>query len=152
MENILIGGGLFLLYRFERFLQRPEVKLIIPIEDFLEDISSWMKDMYPTRRKSPRIVISNQKSKMSGEYNYHTNEITIYLRNNRNIKTLVDTQIHEMIHHVFIDTRSKQLLYQRQLEDYGYWDHPGEILSFTLSKTLTERYMRSRFDKKWVWF
>ena len=152
MENILIGGGLFLLYRFERFLQRPEVKLIIPIEDFLEDISSWMKDMYPTRRKSPRIVISNQKTKMSGEYNYHTNEITIYLRNNRNIKTLVDTQIHEMIHHVFIDTRSKQLLYQRQLEDYGYWDHPGEILSFTLSKTLTERYMRSRFDKKWVWF
>jgi len=152
MESILIGGGLFLLYRFERFLQRPEVKLIIPIEDFLEDISSWMKDMYPTRRKSPRIVISNQKSKMSGEYNYHTNEITIYLRNNRNIKTLVDTQIHEMIHHVFIDTRSKQLLYQRQLEDYGYWDHPGEILSFTLSKTLTERYMRSRFDKKWVWF
>jgi len=152
MENILIGGGLFLLYRFERFLQRPEVKLIIPIEDFLEDVSSWMKDMYPTRRKSPRIVISNQKTKMSGEYNYHTNEITIYLRNNRNIKTLVDTQIHEMIHHVFIDTRSKQLLYQRQLEDYGYWDHPGEILSFTLSKTLTERYMRSRFDKKWVWF
>ena len=152
MESILIGGGLFLLYRFERFLQRPEVKLIIPIEDFLEDISSWMKDMYPTRRKSPRIVISNQKTKMSGEYNYHTNEITIYLRNNRNIKTLVDTQIHEMIHHVFIDTRSKQLLYQRQLEDYGYWDHPGEILSFTLSKTLTERYMRSRFDKKWVWF
>ena len=152
MESILIGGGLFLLYRFERFLQRPEVKLIIPIEDFLEDVSSWMKDMYPTRRKSPRIVISNQKSKMSGEYNYHTNEITIYLRNNRNIKTLVDTQIHEMIHHVFIDTRSKQLLYQRQLEDYGYWDHPGEILSFTLSKTLTERYMRSRFDIKWVWF
>lgn len=152
MESILISGGLFLLYRFERFLQRPEVKLIIPIEDFLEDVSSWMKDMYPTRRKSPRIVISNQKSKMSGEYNYHTNEITIYLRNNRNIKTLVDTQIHEMIHHVFIDTRSKQLLYQRQLEDYGYWDHPGEILSFTLSKTLTERYMRSRFDKKWVWF
>ena len=152
MESILIGGGLFLLYRFERFLQRPEVKLIIPIEDFLEDVSSWMKNMYPTRRKSPRIVISNQKSKMSGEYNYHTNEITIYLRNNRNIKTLVDTQIHEMIHHVFIDTRSKQVLYQRQLEDYGYWDHPGEILSFTLSKTLTERYMRSRFDKKWVWF
>ena len=89
---------------------------------------------------------------LAGEYNYYTNEITIYLRNNRNIKTLVDTQIHEMIHHVFIDTRSKQVLYQRQLEDYGYWDHPGEILSFTLSKTLTERYMRSRFDKKWVWF
>lgn len=152
MEIILIGVGLLLLYRFERFLQRPEVKLNIPIEDFLDDISIWMKDMYPTRRKSPRIVISNQKSKLAGEYNYFTNEITIYLRNNRNIKTLVDTHIHEMIHHVFIDTRSKHELYQRQLVEFGYWDHPGEILSFTLSKTLTERYMRSRFDKKWVWF
>ena len=152
MEIILIGGGLLLLYRFERFLQRPEVKLNIPIEDFLEDISSWMKNMYPTRRKSPRIVISDQKSKLAGKYNYYTNEIIIYLRNNRNIKTLVDTQIHEMIHHIFIDTKSKQELYQRQLVEFGYWDHPGEILSFTLSKTLTERYMRSRFDKKWVWF
>ena len=72
------------------------------------------------------------------------------MRNNRNIRSLVDTQIHETIHHIFIDTKSKQELYKRQLKEYGYWDHPGEILSFTLSKTLTERYMRSRFNKKWV--
>ena len=152
MEIILIGGGLLLFYRFERFLQRPEIKLSVPIEDFLGDITIWMKDMYPTRRKSPRIVISDQKSELAGEYNYYSNEITIYIKNNRNIKTLVDTQIHEMIHHIFIDTRSKQELYQSQLDKYGYWDHPGEILSFTLSKTLTERYMKTRFDKKWVWF
>ena len=152
MEIILIGGGLLLFYSFERFLQRPEIKLIVPIEDFLGDITIWMKDMYPTRRKSPIIVISNQKSELAGEYNYYSNEITIYLRNNRNIKTLVDTQIHEMIHHICIDTRSKQELYQSQLNKNGYWDHPGEILSFTLSKTLTERYMKTRFDKKWVWF
>ena len=138
------------LYRIEKFLQRPEVKLNIPLEDFLEDITIWMKDMYPTRRKFPGIVISDQKSSLAGEYNYYSNEITIYMRNNRNIRSLVDTQIHETIHHIFIDTKSKQELYKRQLKEYGYWDHPGEILSFTLSKTLTERYMRSRFDKKWV--
>ena len=152
MYVILICSVIFLLYRFDRFLQRPEVKLNIPIEDFLEDITIWMKDMYPTRRKFPRIVISNQKSKLEGEYKYYSNEIIIYLRNHPNIKSLVDTQIHETIHHIFIDTKSKKDLYQRQLEEYGYWDHPGEILSFTLSKTLTERYMNTRFDKKWVWF
>ena len=150
MEEILIGSGLLVLYRIEKFLQRPEVKLNIPIEDFLEDITIWMKDMYPTRRKFPGIVISDQKSSLAGEYNYYSNEITIYMRNNRNIRSLVDTQIHETIHHIFIDTKSKQELYTRQLKEYGYWDHPGEILSFTLSKTLTERYMRSRFDKKWI--
>ena len=150
MEEILIGSGLLVLYRIEKFLQRPEVKLNIPIEDFLEDITIWMKDMYPTRRKFPGIVISDQKSSLAGEYNYYSNEITIYMRNNRNIRSLVDTQIHETIHHIFIDTKSKQELYTRQLKEYGYWDHPGEILSFTLSKTLTDRYMRSRFDKKWI--
>ena len=150
MEEILIGSGLLVLYRIEKFLQRPEVKLNIPLEDFLEDITIWMKDMYPTRRKFPGIVISDQKSSLAGEYNYYSNEITIYMRNNRNIRSLVDTQIHETIHHIFIDTKSKEELYKRQLKEYGYWDHPGEILSFTLSKTLTERYMRSRFNKKWV--
>lgn len=150
MEEILIGSGLLVLYRIEKFLQRPEVKLNIPLEDFLEDITIWMKDMYPTRRKFPGIVISDQKSSLAGEYNYYSNEITIYMRNNRNIRSLVDTQIHETIHHIFIDTKSKEELYKRQLKEYGYWDHPGEILSFTLSKTLTERYMRSRFNKNWV--
>ena len=152
MDVILIGSILFLLYRFERFLQRHEVKLNIPIEDFLEDITIWMKDMYPTMRKFPSIVISDHKSNLAGEYNYYSNEITIYMRNNRNIRSLVDTQIHETIHHIFIDTKSKQELYTRQLKEYGYWDHPGEILSFTLSKKLTERYMKTRFNKKWVWF
>jgi len=150
MEEILIGSGLLVLYRIEKFLQLPEVKLNIPLEDFLEDITIWMKDMYPTRRKFPGIVISDQKSSLAGEYNYYSNEITIYMRNNRNIRSLVDTQIHETIHHIFIDTKSKQELYKRQLKEYGYWDHPGEILSFTLSKTLTERYLRTRFNKNWV--
>ena len=150
MEEILIGSGLLVLYRIEKFIQRPEVKLNIPLEDFLEDITFWMKEMYPTKRKFPSIVISDQKSSLAGEYNYYSNEITIYMRNNRNIRSLVDTQIHETIHHIFIDTKSKQELYKRQLKEYGYWDHPGEILSFTLSKTLTERYLRTRFNKNWV--
>ena len=114
MDVILICSVIFLLYRFDRFLQRPAVKLNIPIEDFLEDITIWMKDMYPTRRKFPSIVISNQKSKLAGEYKYYSNEIIIYLRNHPNIKSLVDTQIHETIHHIFIDTKSKQDLYNRQ--------------------------------------
>ena len=152
MDVILICSAIFLLYRFDRFLQRPEIKLKIPIEDFLEDITIWMKYMYPTRRKFPSIIILNHKSRLAGEYKYYSNEIIIYLRNHPNIKSLVDTHIHETIHHIFIDTKSKQDLYQRQLEEYGYLDHPGEILSSTLSKTLTERYMNTRFDKKWVWF
>ena len=150
MKIFLIGGVLFLLNRLERYLNRPEMKLRIPLEDFLGDITKWLREMYPTKRKFPSIVLSCRKSSLAGEYNYYSNEITIYLRNNRTLSSLVETQIHETIHHIFIDTKTKERLYQRQMEEFGYWDHPGEILSFSMSKPLAERYMRSRFNRKWL--
>ena len=138
-------------YRVETIVKRPQYNLKIPIEEFLDDITEWVRTMYPTRRKSPRVVVSTLESDNAGEYDYHHNEITIYLKNNPTIEILVDTQIHESIHHVWTDTKLKQLLFERQLEEYGYWNHPNEILCRSLAKSLTERYMKSRFQKKWVW-
>lgn len=152
MKIFLIGGVLILFNRVEKYLNRPEIKLKIPLEDFLEDITSWLRNMYPTKRKFPSIILSYQKTSLAGEYNYSSNEITIYLKNNRTLNTLLETQIHETIHHIFIDTVMKEKLYQRQLKEFGYWDHPGEILSFSMSKPLAERYMNSRFEKKWLRF
>ena len=138
-------------YRVETIVKRPQYNLKIPIEEFLADITEWVRTMYPTRRKSPRVVVSTLESDNAGEYDYHHNEITIYLKNNPTIEILVDTQIHESIHHVWTDTKLKQLLFERQLEEYGYWNHPNEILCRSLAKSLTERYMKSRFQKNWVW-
>jgi len=84
--------------------------LNIPIEDFLKDITIWIEDMGQRGRKFPRIVISSQKSKLTREYKCYSNEIVIYLRNHPNIISLVDTQIHETIHHIFIDAKSKNRL------------------------------------------
>jgi len=144
MGLFLIITGVVLMYRVETIIKRPQYNLKIPIEDFLED-------MYPTRRKFPSVVVSTFKSDNAGEFNYQNNEITIYLKNNPTIEILVDTQIHESIHHVWTDTKLKQLQFEKQLEEYGYWDHPSEILCRSLAKSLTERYMKSRFQKNWVW-
>tara|TARA_B110000259_G_scaffold15030_1_gene15812 strand:- start:823 stop:1281 length:459 start_codon:yes stop_codon:yes gene_type:complete len=151
MGLILIITGAVLFYRVETIVKRPQYNLKIPIEEFLDDITEWVRTMYPTRRKSPRVVVSTLESDNAGEYDYHHNEITIYLKNNPTIEILVDTQIHESIHHVWTDTKLKQLLFERQLEEYGYWNHPNEILCRSLAKSLTERYMKSRFQKNWVW-
>lgn len=139
------------MYRVETIIKLPQYNLKIPIEDFLEDITEWVRIMYPTRRKFPSVVVSTFKSDNAGEFNYQNNEITIYLKNNPTIEILVDTQIHESIHHVWTDTKLKQLQFEKQLEEYGYWDHPSEILCRSLAKSLTERYMKSRFQKNWVW-
>jgi len=151
MGLFLIITGVVLMYRVETIIKRPQYNLKIPMEDFLEDITEWVRIMYPTRRKSPSMLVSILKSDAAGDFNYHTNEITIYLKNNPTIEILVDTQIHESIHHVWTDTKQKQLQFEKQLEEYGYWDHPSEILCRSLSKSLTERYMKSRFQKNWVW-
>ena len=151
MGLFLIITGVVLMYRVETIIKRPQYNLKIPIKDFLEDITEWVRIMYPTRRKSPSMVVSILKSDAAGDFNYHTNEITIYLKNNPTIEILVDTQIHESIHHVWTDTKQKQLQFEKQLEEYGYWDHPSEILCRSLAKSLTERYMKSRFQKNWVW-
>ena len=151
MGLFLIITGVVLMYRVETIIKRPQYNLKIPMEAFLEDITEWVRTMYPTRRKSPSLVVSILKSDAAGDFNYHTNEITIYLKNNPTIEILVDTQIHESIHHVWTDTKQKQLQFEKQLEEYGYWDHPSEILCRSLAKSLTERYMKSRFQKNWVW-
>ena len=151
MGLFLIITGVVLMYRVEAIIKRPQYNLKIPIEDFLEDITEWVRIMYPTQRKSPSVVVSTFKSDNAGEFNYQNNEITIYLKNNPTIEILVDTQIHESIHHVWTDTKLKQLQFEKQLEEYGYWDHPSEILCRSLAKSLTERYMKSRFQKNWVW-
>ena len=151
MGLFLIITGVVLMYRVETIIKRPQYNSKIPMEDFLEDITEWVRTMYPTRRKSPSMVVSILKSDAAGDFNYHTNEITIYLKNNPTIEILVDTQIHESIHHVWTDTKQKQLQFEKQLEEYGYWDHPSEILCRSLAKSLTERYMKSRFQKNWVW-
>ena len=103
------------MYRVETIIKRPQYNLKIPIEDFLEDITEWVRIMYPTRRKFPSVVVSTFKSDNVGEFNYQNNEITIYLKNNPTIEILVDTQIHESIHHVWTDAKLKQLQFEKQL-------------------------------------
>ena len=76
MGLFLIITGVLLYYRVETIVKRPQYNLKIPIEEFLDDITEWVRVMYPTRRKFPRMIISTLESDNAGEFNYQNNEIT----------------------------------------------------------------------------
>jgi hypothetical protein len=117
----------------------------IPIEDLSEDVIRWCQIMYPVRKKSPCVLISDEKSRSAGEYCYLTNTIKIYRRNNLSHNFLISTLIHEYFHYYLITSNDKNNLYQKQLELYGYENHPQEIICRAAADKLEKEYLNSRF-------
>ena len=107
-----------------------------------EEVLTWLLIMYPIRKKRPKIVINDSISDLAGEYNYYTNVIFIYRRNNRTIKDVLQTTIHEFFHFYLITSEVKMDLYARQLNEYGVFDHPQEVLCEAMEKVLVKRYLR----------
>lgn len=117
----------------------------IPIDVLAEDVIRWCRTMYPVRKKSPRVIISNEKSKLAGEYCHFNNTITIYRKNNVLHSCLIDTLIHEYFHYYLITSNDKNFLYQKQLEIYGYENHPQEIICRVAAAELKKKYLKSNY-------
>ena len=141
MYYFIIVGGLFLLnliYRLIFFLR-------IRSEDWqfqsAHEVLEWCLELYPIRKQKPLLTLVEGKSDLGGEYCFDTNTIIIYRSNNVLLRDVVKTCIHEYFHYYLITSQTKNNLYKRQLEVYGYENHPQEILCNSLSKTLTKRYL-----------
>lgn len=107
-----------------------------------EDVLTWLLKMYPIRKKRPMIVIDDSTSDLVGEYHYYTNVIIIYRRNNKRIRDVIQTTIHEFFHYYLLTSDAKMNLYARQLKEYGVYNHPQEVLCETMEKVLLKRYRR----------
>jgi hypothetical protein len=108
------------------------------------DVLDWCYKMYPIRPSKPKLSIIDKESEHAGEYCFYINTIIIYRSNNVLQRDLVDTIIHEWFHWIIISSKSKNDLYQKQLIQFGYHDHPQEIMCRTMAKKLTKRYLRER--------
>jgi hypothetical protein len=77
----------------------------------------------------PSFEIKYYKSKkLMGSYNGSNDHITIYLKNHKDIPSIVDTVLHEICHH--IQNKSKKdtyKLYGHYSKKYGYKNNPLEI-------------------------
>jgi len=105
------------------------------------EVLEWCLELYPIRKQKPLLTLVEGTSDLGGEYYFETNTIIIYRSNNVLLRDIIQTTIHEYFHYYLITSQTKNNLYKRQLEVYGYEDHPQEILCNSLSKTLSKVYL-----------
>ena len=112
--------------------------------ELANDVLNWCLELYPVRKQNPQLTLVDGESSLAGEYNYYTNTIIIYRVNNVLRHDLVKTLSHEYFHYYLINSESKNLLYQRQLNQYGYESHPQEILCNSIGETLAKLYLKKK--------
>ena len=116
----------------------------ITIEELSIHVTDWFIEMYPIRKKFPRIVISGESSDYAGTYTFYKNTITIYTKNVSDYEGIVEITLHELVHWREITSYSKDCLYDKQLKEYGYENHPQEIWCRTVATELTKHYIKQR--------
>ena len=139
---IVVGVLLFLklIYKLIIFLKGD-------VDDWQRELSNdvldWCLQLYPIRKQKPLITLVETNSKFKGEYCFDTNTIIIYRSNNVLRIDMIKTVVHEFFHYYLITSHVKNNLYQKQLNHYGYEDHPQEILCNTMGETLTKLYLKN---------
>ena len=116
----------------------------ITIEELSIHVTDWFIEMYPIRKKSPRIVISGESSDYAGTYTFYNNTITLFTLNVSDYESIVEITLHELVHWREITSLSKDRLYDKQLKEYGYENHPQEIWCRTVAAELTKHYIKQR--------
>ncbi len=104
----------------------------VNIEEIIYKTLEWCIDKWGLngRRKNELEIEIDWEVKEGpmGMYDYQDNLITIFVRNNKNIRDLVDTVIHEFTHQ-----RQNMSQYHRVLKGVGYGDHPMEVEAFSIA-------------------
>lgn len=138
----IIVGVLFVLA-----LINESIKLLIQDQDdwqfeLAQDVLKWCLKLYPIRKRKPNLQLVDGKSNLAGEYDYYSNTITIYRDNNVIPEDLTKTLVHEYFHFYNLTSELKNKLYHDQLEQFGYVNHPQEILCNAMGETLAKLYLK----------
>ena len=118
----------------------------ITIEELSIHVTDWFIEMYPIRKKSPRIVISGESSDYAGTYTFYNNTITLFTLNVSDYESIVEITLHELVHWREITSLSKDQLYDKQLKEYGYENHPQEIWCRTVAAELTKHFIKQLLE------
>jgi len=116
----------------------------VTIEELSNHVKEWFIEMYPIRKKSPKIVISGESSDYAGTYTFYNNKITLFTQNVSDYEGIVEITLHELVHCREITSNSKDQLYDKQLKEYGYENHPQEIWCRAVAAELTKQYIKQK--------
>lgn len=105
-------------------------------KQIVEKTFDWCIKNYGTNEKIPipKLLITNRVSQIAkkhyhcGEYRDNKNLLLVHPNHNYQIKTLVNTIIHEYTHY-----KQDMSLYNKLYEEFGYTKHPQEVEARTIA-------------------
>ena len=118
----------------------------ITVEELSIHVTDWFIEMYPIRKKSPRIVISDESSDFAGTFTFYNNTITLFTQNVSNYEGIVEITLHELVHWREITSHSKDQFYDKQLKEFGYENHPQEIWCRAVASELSKHYIKQQLE------
>jgi len=139
-----IGIGIFGLTILNWVDQLISPSNTITIEELSNHVTEWFIEMYPIRKKSPRIVISDESSDYAGTYTFYNNTITLFTKNLKDYEVVINTTVHELTHWYLIRSDKMVREYDEQLEEYKYEFHPQEIWCRAVAAELTKQYIKQK--------
>ena len=106
--------------------------------DLVRDVLQWCEvNIHKNTVKYKLKIDYSSNSKYYGKYMFGSRTIVIYINEHKSKLHLVETAIHEFIHHSF--HRNKQIQYSRLLTKFGYDNHPQEIESRSIANANKNR-------------
>lgn len=107
--------------------------LKIPKTTFVQLVIEWChSNIDHTSKTKPNHKVRYHQSKVNGEYRSRERLVVVNFNTHQTILEVVETTIHEFIHHTQ-SNRSYDRLYNHYDKEYGYWDNPFEVESRTIS-------------------
>jgi len=101
------------------------------IKSLVISIIQWAEaniKMGKKRKIRPLVTISNSRNtKYCGTYNSSNKTVVVYIKNNPDVLTLIDTCIHEYIHHLQLRGINDNSRYNKLTKSKGYWENDYEI-------------------------
>ena len=117
------------------------------IKKLVESIIQWAEHnikMGKKRKIRPLVTISTSKNtKYCGTYNSSIKTIVVYIKNNPDVLTLIDTCIHEYVHHLQLRGVNENSRYNKLTKSKGYWENDYEIEARSLAKKYTNQCLKS---------
>ena len=105
--------------------EKKKIKMLVVL------IIQWAEvniKMGKKRKIRPLVTISNSmNTKYCGTYNSSNKTIVVYIKNNSDVLTLIDTCIHEYIHHLQLRGINDNSRYNKLTKSKGYWENDYEI-------------------------
>ena len=117
------------------------------IKSLVISIIQWAEaniKMGKKRKIRPLVTISTSKNtKYCGTYNSSNKTVVIYIKNNPDLLTLIDTCIHEYIHHLQLRGINDNSRYNKLTKSKGYWENDYEIEARELATKYKYRCLKA---------